>query len=499
MPPRQPLTEAQLAAAATVSQKSIVVAAPGSGKTTVAAERYGILKFGAPGVARRALGLSFTRSATAELANRVRQRWGSAALCWPHEVKTLDSLHVEVLTSWLRDGLVEWPGGHTELTVLDTWRGQSGARYLLPDQGWRRAAQLTGRSVRSRGVPIKSRGYGIGTKAAFEAHLRAGLCTHEEVRSVVRDGLGRPEIREHVTRRFAETVRSAIIDEVFDANRLDLELIWLLADSGASVTLIGDPWQALYEFRGADPDLVPGLVESAGYDEFKVSDSFRFGTPQMVDLATDLRAGRGVALPHGNAEDCDVVLASEWASLWSGPEVVLPMSFGKIDNQSDACLVILLDHLVRGRFGHPAVFLGEATALLGLDQQSLIRRGGEELAPIVELLAGSGATNPEAVIAALRAAMRRLGSDRALRRLAADREAALLARIKELAARLGAEAPAVPGLTVHQAKGREWARVGVVLTEKQADRLAKGLEEGRHDDRVLYVALTRARESVHQL
>jgi DNA helicase-2/ATP-dependent DNA helicase PcrA len=51
----------------------------------------------------------------------------------------------------------------------------------------------------------------------------------------------------------------------------------------------------------------------------------------------------------------------------------------------------------------------------------------------------------------------------------------------------------VPGLTVHQAKGCEWQRVGVALRPSDRDRLSRGLRELEPEDCVIYVALTRAR------
>ena len=51
-------------------------------------------------------------------------------------------------------------------------------------------------------------------------------------------------------------------------------------------------------------------------------------------------------------------------------------------------------------------------------------------------------------------------------------------------------------MTIHQAKGREWDRVGVRLRESDAARLTAGLDRNIESDRVLYVALTRARYDV---
>jgi DNA helicase II / ATP-dependent DNA helicase PcrA len=57
----------------------------------------------------------------------------------------------------------------------------------------------------------------------------------------------------------------------------------------------------------------------------------------------------------------------------------------------------------------------------------------------------------------------------------------------------------IPGMTIHQAKGREWASVGVHLVPDEAHHLATGLSQERHSDRALCVALTRAKRSVHRV
>ena len=70
--------------------------------------------------------------------------------------------------------------------------------------------------------------------------------------------------------------KAVIIDEVFDGNSLDLEIIRIAAEAGIPTTVIGDPWQALYEFRGAQPELVPGFVAALRFETFPVQESFRF-------------------------------------------------------------------------------------------------------------------------------------------------------------------------------------------------------------------------------
>lgn len=490
------LTLEQRTAATSGLSRVFIVAVPGSGKTTVAAERYGILRYTYTSPSRRILGLSFTRAATWELNRRIRQRWGPAAVRWPYKVATLDGLYAEVVHYLLRTRVLRWPGDKRELTILDTWRGQVGSRYLLPGQAYRRVATVIGNEVTSKSTRIFAASYGIGRKDHFEQHLNSGTCTHEEIRDVLSAVVRRDDLREAVAQYLRKSIRAVIVDEVFDANGLDVDFLLLAGHADINMTLIGDPWQALYEFRGAQPDLVPQLVEDQGYTEFPITRSFRFLTPSMRDLAQALRAGRGVTIPHGSVTDVDVVLASRWETLWERGDRVLPLSFGKIDNQTDAAIIILLDQLTQAYLGKEAIFSSEAATLLGLDPEIMRRRAPATLRRSLQLLKNGTTTGLANAIAELRESLRELGSPKQLRRLPQEREKVQLERLERLAKRMD-QPTTVAGMTVHQAKGQEWARVGVALTPTQLQRLERGLSVDNPEDRVLYVALTRARSAVY--
>ncbi|MCE7009898.1 UvrD-helicase domain-containing protein [Kibdelosporangium philippinense] len=495
MPIRSPLTAEQRTAAETMATRTFIVAAPGSGKTTVAAERFGVIRYDSTLDARRILALSFTRSARGELAARIRRRWGSRALSWPQQALTIDTLHCEILMFLLRRRVISWMGGHTELTVLDTWRGQQGARLMSQGMGYRRIAVLCETSVYSGSLKVTRADYHIGTKGDFEKHLAAGRCTHAEVRQVIAAVLDRAELRAEVANYLTSTTKAIIVDEVFDANELDLELVRLAASAGVNTTLIGDPWQALYDFRGARPELVPQLVENEGFESFPVTTSFRFKTSGMVETAEKARAGQSIMLDAtSDPTECDVVLSHKWDNLWTGPACVLPLSFGRLDNQTDAAIALLLDRLIQGHFGHSAIYADEAAAILGLDFD-VLRSNGAVMGSILEVLRPATPQAATAAITALRAILRVLGSPSRLRRLPKAGEAVQQARLLAIARRMG-ESHLVPGMTVHQSKGREWPVVGVRLGKAELARLAAGLEEHRFDDRVLYVALTRAERKV---
>ena len=337
---RLPLTDEQKASAATGENRVYIEASPGSGKTTVATERYGVARFGAFGGGRGVMAVSFARSARGELGQRIRRRWGVDAMRWPHRVWTLDALHSAIVQHLLRSGAVAWPGGHIDVTVVDTWRGHSGS-WPRPAGAYIRGVGLNGGKLVVIGRNAHAAGTYFTQVAPYRKQLADGFCTHDEIRQVLDASIaqGSP-LRANVTDFLQNTIKSLIVDEVFDGNLVDLRIVWLAAAAGVPTTLIGDPWQALYAFRGAQPELVPQLRASLGFSTFPLSESFRFESVEMQSLAGALRAGQSVTIPPGLAPDCDVVLAGEWSRLWAASDDILPFSFGQAGNRIDAAIAL---------------------------------------------------------------------------------------------------------------------------------------------------------------
>lgn len=489
---RLPLTDEQKAAVCAASGRLFIEAAPGSGKTTVAAERFGILRFATGrNVQGPITALSFTRSATGELSQRVRARWGSNGMSWPNLVTTIDAFICNIVHHLLCRSVIHWPGGHQELQVLDDWRGHRGYRWLLAGSHRRIATLTTEGVVTSFGRLLREPGMGFGSVRDFHAQLGDGRCTHDEIRQVTTAALQRPSNREAIAEFMRATVGHLVVDEVFDANRLDLALVLLACDSGIPVTLIGDPWQALYGFRGATPELVPQLIDGRGFTSSPLSQSFRFKSHGMREMSDRLRSGVAVTLPEGASYD--VMLASQWDRLWAGPANVLPLSFGRSSNKVDAAMILLLDHVVRSQFSRRAIFLPEALALLDLDADAYRTEGPALFAGVAAILAEPAPDGPRRALDALRPGMQLLGAPRRPRATGGDSELRQLGLMAALSTRLRSGERLVPGMTIHQAKGCEWDDVGIRLAPSEIERLAVGLDRDSEGDRGLYVALTRAR------
>lgn len=455
----------------------------------MAAQRFGFQRYTArtaEGTDDRAVvAVSFTRSATWELRRRVRQSWGPSALCWPHRVITLDTLIYSLLEYLLETGQICWPGGHRHLDIHDSWK-------VIAEFFWIRG--IAGLNLDGQRVTVWS-GYARNSATRvnpqrYQAAIEAGICTHEEVRDVLGLALQLPLIAESLAQRLAMTIRALIVDEIFDANSLDIAVIELAARV-CPVTVVGDPWQALYGFRGAKPDEVPGLLARTGIAQLPLSVSFRWRTDEQQLLADRLRAGEGVTLPSGADDSVDVVLACQWKQLWETGTRVLPLAFGSAKgNTPEAAATLLLNQLTRKVFGENATYLSDALATLGITDLDAPRRLEPALQAVIEDLASSGKpalnTAYQSLVAAIRSETRREFPIAHWR---------YTQRLGDLRSRLSYSGQLIPGMTVHQAKGREWNRVGVRLSEEDVAILAGGLHVDNERHRQLYVACTRARFS----
>lgn len=488
------LSPAQRLAAGCSAEALFIEAGPGTGKTTVAAHRFGVVRF-SPDVRmdpRPVVAVSFTRAATWNLRRRIRRFYGPSATAWPHRVVTLDTVMCDLLHHLLTSGHVQWPGALQTLKVEDSWSilgetfhsRQSYTLSLTPAQG---------RLAVAFGVNFEPEAKQRPDVRTVKEQLRQGTCTHEDVRQLVAAALAVPALRDVLRLRLSSVMRALIVDECFDANDLDVDVIALAREAGVALTLVGDPWQALYQFRGATPDLVRELISTRGFRTLPLSESFRWRSQEQKSRAVALRDGRPTELPHIpadalGAENVDVVLATEWKPLWELGQMVLPLAFGGFKGTApEAAATILLNHVTRSILSEDATYLGDALTALAMTPEDPRRLEGE-LARVLDLLKQPGRP------AAAQAWSELVGVLAAFSpRYIKPAHWRYTDRLQLVAQRLVHEERPVAGLTTHQAKGREWDVVGLRLTEAQLAHFAAGLRQDDDTCRKLYVAATRAR------
>ncbi|WP_405196020.1 UvrD-helicase domain-containing protein [Streptomyces anulatus] len=488
---RQPgapaLTTEQLLVATSPRRLLYVEALPGSGKTTVSHQRFGLHRFARTADLRAVVAVSFTRSATEELRSRVSQQWGPSALARPHRIVTLDSVLNDLLTHLLRTRTLQWPGGHQELEVLDTWLPHLPTTRTKA----RPALRLVGTQVATTYPEEDEPKYHI-KPVDFSSAISDGWCTHENVREVLRDALGSEKVRARVTAYFTSAIRSLLVDEVYDANDLDVDIIRVAAGAGLAVTLVGDPWQALYAFRGARPESVDRLLRQLKFEHGELRTTFRWrDSPTQTTLTQGLRRGESTALTEGTANEVDVVLARMWQSLWDCDPQVLPLAAkwkARMGPLQKALCTLLLNELTQNALGLPALFLPDAWITLGIKDPETMEELRPGLKSALQRLAGQDN------LAAIWTSLVRTVVAKARMEPSAGHTRTPRKALSHLRTRLNVEHERlIIGLTCHQAKGREWDRVGVRLEESDKAILRKGLDSDIEAHRALYVALTRAR------
>ena len=292
-----PPTPEQAAVIEAPPEPMVVVAGAGSGKSETMAGR--VVWLVANGLARpeQILGLTFTRKAAAELAERVRQRLAGLAAAGLVEPELLDSeptvstYHAYaarlVTDHALREGLeptmrlvtpaVAWqmaarvvgqydgPMDRVDLSpssvtaaVLEL-AGELAEHLREPSDvrevgDWlrERLASLTGRIVKDQRKPVETQAVREQLLPMVEAYERLKRSREvidygDQMALAARIASRHPEVGASERSRFSVV----LLDEYQDTSHAQLVLLRSLYGGGHPVTAVGDPCQSIYGWRGA--------------------------------------------------------------------------------------------------------------------------------------------------------------------------------------------------------------------------------------------------------
>ncbi|AXL90832.1 DNA helicase UvrD [Streptomyces sp. CB09001] len=307
-PPR--LDAAQRAVVDHRSGPLLVLAGPGTGKTTTLVESVAdrIARGGDP---ERILVLTFSRKAAVELRDRMALRIGAARA---PRATTFHSFGYALVRAHQDSDLFVEPlrllsGPEQDVTVRELLAGQVDLERLgLAHVRWpdelRACLTTRGFADEVRAVLARSRELGLGPDAlaAFARRIgrpdwRAAAVFLAEYLDVL-DLQGvldyaelvhravllarRPEVAAHLTGQYD----AVYVDEYQDTDPAQVRLLHALADGGRTLVALGDPDQSIYAFRGAD---VNGILD------FPTAFPRADGRPAPVEvLRTARRSGSGL-------------------------------------------------------------------------------------------------------------------------------------------------------------------------------------------------------------
>ncbi|MDH3294424.1 MAG: ATP-dependent DNA helicase UvrD2 [Acidimicrobiia bacterium] len=281
------LNQAQLEAVTAPAGRLVVVAGAGSGKTRVLTRRIAWRVTRGETDPNRVLALTFTRRAGAELRQRqrrlglrdtvpagtfhsfalsqLRQRWAEKRTVPP----TLINSKVRLLSQICRA-----PAGVAMVDVAAEieW---ARARLVQPDD-YPVAAAGAGRT------PPADAEFIVEAMAVYQREKRRKrLVDFDDLLALaVRDLQADPDYAEAVRWRH----RHFYVDEFQDVNPLQYQLLTEWLGGRDDLFLVGDPRQAIYGWNGADPGLMHRLMADGDTTTIELRYNYR-STPQVLGLA----------------------------------------------------------------------------------------------------------------------------------------------------------------------------------------------------------------------
>ncbi len=480
------LTDEQRQAVESPATALCILAGAGSGKTRVLTLRVARRIRDGSAEADHTVVCTFTRRAARELRDRL-QRYGvrvaapaGAGGRPPGPGVRAGTLHQLALSLLRRRDL---DAGRAPLVVFGERTRLLGdlvgdpvlAAALATEIGWAKARGL-GPDAYAEGAHRAGRETVVApdqVRDAFESYQRA-LARRRA--ADLDDLLGLAAEALETDGGFAEGAlwryRHLSVDEFQDVNPAQFRLVRAIAGDRGDLCAVGDPNQAIYGWNGSDPSLLdrlPGAVP--GMEVVRLGDNHR-STPQVVAAAAAVLGPATVLPPRSTRED--------------GPLPVVT-AYDDDDAEAEGIATQLLDrsdtgrpwsgHAVLARTNEQLAVVGRALARAGIPHRTAA--GPEEPLPSGEgedgggdPAEGTGEGGPD---------------DGPLRQPAGGgRPPRAAGGVVELA-------------TFHRAKGLEWDTVFVAGLEEGLVPIsyATGPDALAEEQRLLYVALTRAARQLH--
>ena len=280
------LTQQQLEAAVSIEKPTLLLAVPGSGKTTALVSRVGYMvhQLGIP--AEKILTVTYTEAASRDMKARYEELFGEGSGV---KFQTINALCQAVIYRYSRlSGRPPFEvleKNHevlreVYLQVQQEFPGDSDIKNVQLLMTYIKNMMLTPEEI----AALKKDEYKV--KELYETYTRLmrerGLMDFDDQMVYARRILNRyPEILEYYRNRYPYIC----VDEAQDTSRIQHEIIGLLAARDRRIFMVGDEDQSIYGFRAAYPK---ALIEfQKVYPEGQVlllEQNFR-STPQIVQLA----------------------------------------------------------------------------------------------------------------------------------------------------------------------------------------------------------------------
>ncbi|HEX4979307.1 MAG TPA: ATP-dependent DNA helicase UvrD2 [Acidimicrobiales bacterium] len=515
------LDPAQREAVVSDASPLCILAGAGSGKTRVLTRRVAHRVLGGTADGAHVLALTFTRKAAGELRHRLqalgvrdqvvagtfhavayaqlRRRWADRG----ERAPALLERKVRILGPML--GPRTRPGGAAVQPMDVASEIEWAKARMIPAAQYEREAEMAGRTPPLPPHTIAS------LYERYEAEKRRrGLVDFDDMLTLMARAL-------HDDEEFAASqrwrFRHLFVDEFQDVNSVQFSLLRGWLGDRDDLCVVGDPNQAIYSWNGADPRLINNFERLfPGGSVVRLDDNYR-STPQILAAAGAALAG-SVRLRASRADGLAPTIRSYASEIAEARGIAAqirrhhgparPWSHVAVLTRTNAQTLVFEEALraaqVPYRIRGAGRFLDQpevVEALAALDATSSRAPFAERIVDLDAMVeAGAGTDERRANLENLVRLARDYGS--------LDPAASLPGFKAWLTATVRGDEPdgggdAVEVVTFHRAKGLEWPVVFVAGLERGLVPIARAEspEAEAEERRLLYVALTRARDELH--
>lgn len=235
----------------------LVIAGPGTGKTRALTHRLAFLLKGNKANPQEVLAVTFTQRAAREMAQRLNSLLGKNPLEVGLRVQTLHAFGLELLKNYW--GRIR--GGPGPVVADEIMRSEALRNILGSAQAGSRSGLLERISRYKQGLMEESpeRPAIQELARAYDKELSGrGAVDYDDLLLLPLQLLGKDQ---EVRTQVRAGIRQLFVDEFQDMNPRQLQLLRELLGPETGVTIIGDPDQCIYGFRGASPRNLLGLGE----------------------------------------------------------------------------------------------------------------------------------------------------------------------------------------------------------------------------------------------
>ena len=373
--------DADQRAAAQARSPLMIIAGPGTGKTRTLTHRIAAQRARGGAAARPGLAITFTRRAAEEMRTRLAALLPAGPSADEVTVTTFHGLGLMILRE------------HHERAGL-------AADFLVADDAARLevAGELTGTAAEARRLLAE---------AAAEPAVRELLVKALTARDLVDyDGLIElPAALLAADPALAASLRERwpliSVDEYQDIDAAQYRLLRLLAGDGAGLTVIGDPDQAIYGFRGADVGLFLRFGEDyPGATTRQLTWNYRSGraivaAARQAIAPSSLVPGRVLRPAHPGPREAPGALTSDAAAGVASATAAALIGFHEAaDERAEAAWIAREIERLLGGASFYALDTGRAAAHghdgLGLSDIAILYRTDAQAEPLGQALTRAG-------------------------------------------------------------------------------------------------------------